>query len=275
MNNELIFFWIAVGCYALSAVAYLFGVMARKEPLLNWGMALTAVGLITHCIAVVFRWTSGGSPPFIETSESLTSGVLVAVLFFLGTQFLAPRLKAVGILVMPVCFILMGWAGTLAQGVAGPLPAALQSKWLWVHIFAASTGFSGVLVAAALGLLFLIKQKRQGGPLDRLPELSALDDLSYRFVSGGFLMLGLMIISGALWSSQVKGSYWNWDPVEVWSLITWLVYGIYLHLRITFGWRARIMAWYVLLALAVMIVSYWGIPFVADNFHAGFRIEHR
>jgi ABC-type transport system involved in cytochrome c biogenesis permease subunit len=62
--------------------------------------------------------------------------------------------------------------------------------------------------------------------------------------------------------------------VEVWSLISWLIYGIYLHLRITFGWRGRKLAWYSLIALAVMIVSYWGIPFSVETFHAGFRIEH-
>jgi ABC-type transport system involved in cytochrome c biogenesis permease subunit len=87
-------------------------------------------------------------------------------------------------------------------------------------------------------------------------------------------MYGLMIVSGALWADQAKGSYWNWDPVEVWSLVSWLVFGIYLHLRITMGWRGRRLAWYALAAVAVMIVSYWGIPFSVETFHKGFRVEH-
>jgi ABC-type transport system involved in cytochrome c biogenesis permease subunit len=98
--------------------------------------------------------------------------------------------------------------------------------------------------------------------------------MSYRFIAGGFIMLGLMIISGAFWANQVKGNYWNWDPVEVWSLIAWLIYGIYLHLRVTFGWRGRKLAWYSLIALLVMIISYWGVPFAVKTFHTGFRIEH-
>jgi ABC-type transport system involved in cytochrome c biogenesis permease subunit len=63
---------------------------------------------------------------------------------------------------------------------------------------------------------------------------------SYRFIAGGFIMYGLMMVSGCFWSNQVKGSYWGWDPVEVWSLVSWLTYGIYLHLRITFGWGHKL-----------------------------------
>jgi ABC-type transport system involved in cytochrome c biogenesis permease subunit len=83
-----------------------------------------------------------------------------------------------------------------------------------------------------------------------------------------------MIVSGAFWADQVKGMFWNWDPVEVWSLVSWLTYGIYLHLRITFGWRGRRLAIYSLVAMVAMIVSYWGIPFSMETFHRGFRIEH-
>jgi ABC-type transport system involved in cytochrome c biogenesis permease subunit len=175
---------------------------------------------------------------------------------------------------MPVVFVLMGWAGTLIKEVAATLAPALQSGWLWVHIFGASSGFAAVLVAAGLGLVYLLKERNCGGIYDRLPSLADIDNLAYRFVAGGFIMFGLMMVSGCFWSNQVKGNYWNWDPVEVWSLVSWLTYGIYLHLRMTMGWRGRGLAWYALIALLAMIVSYWGIPFSIETFHSGFRIEH-
>ena len=158
--------------------------------------------------------------------------------------------------------------------IASTLAPALQSWWIWVHIIGASTGFASVLIAAGLGLMYLLKEKNAGGIYDKLPEPQALDNLAYRFVAAGFIMYGLMIVSGCFWSNTVKGNYWNWDPVEVWSLISWLIYGIYLHLRITFGWRGRKLAWYALIAVVVMIVSYWGVPFGVETFHTGFRIEH-
>jgi len=275
MKPEISFFWTAVACYGVSAFSYNIGLMARKEALFNLGLALSAIGLICNVTTVAIRWITGGELPFTGIAESIASGVLIAVLIFLVIQLSSKKLKAAGVLVMPVCFVLMGWAGTLIKDIGATLPAPLQSKWLWVHIIGASTGFSGVLTAAALGLLFLLKERNSGGIYEKIPELETLDDLGYRFIGGGFIMLGLMIVSGALWSNQVKGSYWNWDPVEVWSLVTWLTYGIYLHLRITMGWRNRRLAVYALAALVIMIVSYWGIPFVKENFHTGFRIEHK
>lgn len=274
LQYEMNFFWTAVACYGIAAFCYIFGLLARKDALFNCALSFVLVGFCGNLGSIAIRWYFGRVPPFISISESLAAGVLIAVTVFLITQFFARNLEASGVLIMPVCFILLGWAGTLSKAIGDSLPVALQSSWLWTHIFAAATGFSGVLLAAAMGLLFLLKERKSGGFYDRLPDLRTLDELGYRFVCGGFILFGLMMVSGALWSNQVKGSYWGWDPVEVWSLITWLVYGIYLHLRITMGWRNRRLAIFALLAAGIMILSYWGIPFVSNNFHTGFRIEH-
>ncbi len=271
---EMTLFWTAVACYGIAAFCYIFGLLARKEALFNCALSFVVVGFCGNLGAVALRWVAGGVPPFIAISESLASGVMIAVFVFLISQCASRHLESTGVLVMPVCFVLLGWAGTLMKDIGGTMPPALQSTWLWTHIFAATTGFSCVLFAAALGFLFLLKETQSGGVYERFPGLQRLDELSYRFISGGFVFLGLMMVSGALWSNQVKGSYWNWDPVEVWSMISWLVYGIYLHLRITMGWRNRRLAVYSLVAVGLMILSYWGIPFVSSNFHTGFRIEH-
>ncbi len=274
MRMELVFFWSAVALYGVSAFSYIFGLISSKEKLFSVGMILGFLGLAGNIMAVALRWIKDGVLPFIEISESITSGVLIAMMIFLIVQVSAKRMRAIGVLVMPVAFIMLGWAGTLMKEISGQLPASLQSYWLWVHIIGASTGFGAVLVAAGTGLIFLLKDRYKTGIYDKFPDLESLDNLNYRFVAGGFIMLGLMLVSGSFWSHQVKGNYWNWDPVEVWALITWLTYGIYLHLRATFGWRGRKLAWYVLIALAVMIISYWGIPFVVENFHSGFRVAH-
>lgn len=271
---EMTLFWTAVVCYGIAAFCYIFGLLARKEALLNCALSFVVVGFSGNIGAVTVRWVASGVPPFIAISESLASGVMIAAFVFLISQWLAPKLESAGVLIMPVCFVLLGWSGALMKDIGSTLPPALQSTWLWTHIFAATTGFSCVLFASALGFLFLLKEKQSGGVYERLPGLQRLDELSYRFISGGFIFLSLMMVSGALWSNQVKGSYWGWDPVEVWSLISWLVYGIYLHLRITMGWRNRRLAIYSLVAAGLMILSYWGIPFVSSNFHSGFRIQH-
>lgn len=274
MKLDLTLFWIAVGLYGLSTFSYIFGLIAKQDKLFTVGLFSAIIGFVPHVAFIAMRWSATGISPFISTSESLTLGVFMAVLLFIVLQLSAKKVRPLGVLVMPVAFVLLGWAGTLMKEVASTLAPALQSGWIWVHIVGASGGFASVLIAAGLGLLYLLKERNPGGVYDKLPDLKAMDLLSYRFVSGGFIMYGLMMVSGCFWANQVKGSYWGWDPVEVWSLVSWLTYGIYLHLRITFGWRGRKLAWYALIALVAMIVSYWGIPFTVETFHTGFRIEH-
>jgi cytochrome c-type biogenesis protein CcsB len=273
MRIEQVLFWIAVVFYGLSAFGYGFGFIARAERLLQAGLVAAVAAFLPHTASIAVRWASGANP-FITISESLSLGVWVTVLLYLGVQLSTRAVRLLGVLVMPVAFVLVGWAASRRTVPAAEIVPALQSAWLWVHIVGASFGFSSVLIAAGFGLLFLLKQKNPGGIYDKLPAPGALDDLSYRFVAAGFTMYGVMIVSGAFWANTVKGTFWNWDPVEVWSLVSWLIYGIYLHLRITFGWRGQRPAIYSLLAVAAMVVSYWGIPFSMETFHTGFRIEH-
>ena len=274
MKSELMIFWIAVGLYGLSTFSYIFGLIAKQEKLFTIGLYSALAGFLPNVAVIAMRWAATGISPFISISESLMLGVFMTVLLFLIFQFSSRRVQPLGVLVMPVAFVLLGWAGTLMKEVAATLAPALQSGWIWVHIVGASAGFAAVLIASGMGLLYLLRENKAGGLYDKLPDLATLDMFSYRFVAGGFIMFGLMMISGCFWANQVKGTYWNWDPVEVWSLVTWLIYGIYLHLRVTFGWRGKRLAWYALLALIMMIVSYWGIPFSVETFHTGFRIEH-
>lgn len=277
MKAELVCFWIAVALYGVSTFSYIFGLIANYDKLFRVGLFSALAGFIPHVAAIAMRWSASGAgvTPFISISESLSLGVFMAVLIFLISEFAIKKMLPLGALVMPVAFVLLGWAGTLMKEVASTIAPALQSYWIWVHITGATIGFASVLIAAGMGFLYLLKEKKNDeGIAGKLPDLKSIDNLSYRFVAGGFIMYGLMIISGAYWSNTVKGNYWNWDPVEVWSLISWLIYGIYLHLRVTFGWRGSRLAWYSLIALIVMIVSYWGIPFSFETFHSGFRIDH-
>ena len=274
MKTEHVLFWAAVVLYGASAFSYIFGLLSRQDRIFSLGLYSAAAGFVPHVLVIAIRWIQTGISPFISISESIIFGMFCSVLIFLIVEFSNKKVRPLGVLIMPIAFVLMGWAGSLAKDAATQLAPALQSGWIWVHIIGAATGFGAVLTAAGLGLMYLLKENYSGGIYEKLPELPSLDTLGYRFVAGGFILYGLMIVSGAFWANQVKGNYWNWDPVEVWSLISWLIYGIYLHLRVTLGWRGKRLAWYALIALFVMIVSYWGIPFSVETFHAGFRIEH-
>ena len=74
----------------------------------------------------------------------------------------------------------------------------------------------------------------------------------------------VMIASGAIWAHGLWGRYWAWDPVETWSLIAWLIYGVNLHLRFTLDWKGRKAAWLALFSVVTIVITFFGIGVVSQ-----------
>jgi ABC-type transport system involved in cytochrome c biogenesis permease subunit len=92
-----------------------------------------------------------------------------------------------------------------------------------------------------------------------------MDELMVKMILFGFICQGLMVAAGAVWAHQLWGRYWGWDPVETWSLVCWLVYGLVLHFRLMMGWKGVKMAIMVILSLSTAIVYFWGIGFIPES----------
>lgn len=95
-----------------------------------------------------------------------------------------------------------------------------------------------------------------------------LDNLSYRILGIGFPLLTIGILSGAVWANEAWGSYWSWDPKETWAFITWLVFAIYLHMRITKGWEGRRPALLATFGFFVVWICYLGVNILGTGLHS-------
>jgi cytochrome c-type biogenesis protein CcsB len=95
-----------------------------------------------------------------------------------------------------------------------------------------------------------------------------IDYWSYRIIGIGFPLLTLGILSGAVWANEAWGSYWNWDPKETWALITWVIFAIYLHIRITKGWNGERPALVALLGFFVVWMCYLGVNLLGKGLHS-------
>ena len=91
-----------------------------------------------------------------------------------------------------------------------------------------------------------------------LPKPLVLDEIGYRAVVVGFPFLTLTIILGAVWAETAWGRYWSWDPKETASLVTWLIYGAYLHARVMRGWRGNRAAWLLVIGFLATLLTYFG-----------------
>ena len=95
-----------------------------------------------------------------------------------------------------------------------------------------------------------------------------MDYMSYRMIAFGFLMLTITILTGALWAEQAWSSFWTWDPKEVWALITWIIYAVYLHLRLRSKKSGIKMAWFALIAVPVVLFTFAGVNTLIPGLHS-------
>jgi len=285
-NGMIVLLWVAVGFYAVSAVAFVITAVFGLKRLLIPAIAISAVGLIPHGAAMILRWIMVGHAPYLGFFEIISLLVLFGVIGLLILTLYKRSLALVGVVIMPLAFLLLGGA-TLAPKSAIPITPSLASYWLGIHVAFAQLSFTAFFVAFALGIFYLIQDNREkkqlpvgadgsnktsapAGLWARLPKLPLLDNLIFRLTAVGFILWTIMIISGAIWANQSWGRYWSWDPIEVWSLIAWIVYAIYLHLRLTMHWRGKKSAIYVVAAMLVVAFAFVGVPFVYNSIHAAY-----
>ena len=99
-------------------------------------------------------------------------------------------------------------------------------------------------------------------------RLDDLDEFVHKTIIFGFLWLTAGIISGAVWANEAWGTYWNWDPKETWSLITWFFYAFTLHARFTGGKSGCFLAWMALFGFVAVLFTYFGVNFLLSGLHS-------
>nr|WCO87408.1 cytochrome c heme attachment protein [Chlorococcum sp. KSF0227] len=95
-----------------------------------------------------------------------------------------------------------------------------------------------------------------------------LDNLSYRILGIGFPLLTIGILSGAVWANEAWGSYWSWDPKETWALLTWLIFAIYLHTRLSKGWEGKKPALIASFGFLIVWMCYLGVNLLGEGLHS-------
>jgi cytochrome c-type biogenesis protein CcsB len=263
--------YVALGLYLASTCCYV-GSLARPGTSLERpGRYFLTLGFFVHLFALVFRYIVAGHTPITSLHESLSFFALCTAGFYivLGRVY---RIGALGSVVLPALTLMLIAALTAPSGIH-PLPPVLRSYWLPVHTAFAFIGnavfFTGFLVSVVY--LFIergIKRKRPGEISGRFPPLEVLDRVNYKCMSYGFPFLTIGIITGSLWAEMAWGSYWSWDPKEVWSLITWIVYAILIHNRLAIGWRGRRTAYMMIAGFICVAVTFVGVNYFIGGLHS-------
>jgi cytochrome c-type biogenesis protein CcsB len=265
------FFKFASLFYFLGTMAYLAYVIFLKEKLSKLALTIVSVGFASHSLALITRYAEAGHTPVTNLHESLSffAWMLVGVLLFVHLKY---KVEVLGSFLSPIALILMLFALALPKEIL-PLAPVLRSFWHPFHVVFAFLGNAIFALAFCCGVMYLIqekqlKSKKMGAITKRLPPLKVLDDLNYQALKFGFPLLTLGIITGAVWANYAWGRYWDWDPKETWSLITWLLYAALLHQRLTVGWRGRKAAIMAIIGFLAVLFTFLGVNLLLSGLHA-------
>jgi cytochrome c-type biogenesis protein CcsB len=217
-------------CVHCGCLSFFVHVALKKELMGKIGVLLTSAGFVIHTAAIILRVIESGRLPFSNQFEFATSFTWGIVLCYLVLHY-AYRFTAVGAFVMPIAFLVMGYASMLPKTIK-PLMPALQSNWLYLHVGTAVISYGAFAVSAGLAAMYLIHLYQKKDPETKSALLTAetCDYLSYRVIAFGYLMLTLVIVTGQFGQKQL-GHATGWDPKGNLVVDTWLIYSVYLHLR--------------------------------------------
>lgn len=274
--ENTLFTWSAVA-YLVATVAYLTNLKGKSE----WGTyasLLLRLALVTHTAFIIARAVNVGRVPFVGHFEFGNLFIWASALVYTWSEWREREGYAVvGGFFTPLLVIYLGYLTVIPTLIPRvtvsrahqPLRLVLQSDWLAIHVSTSVFGYAGFTLAFAWAAVWLVKHRLEGSSLARmLPGERALEEYMYRAAAFGFLFQTLMIITGAIWADISWGRYWGWDPKEMWSLITWFVFAVYLHARLTRGWKGTRAVALVAIGWLAMLFTWIGVAWLLPGIHS-------
>ena len=253
LQAENTLFTIVMLLYFAAMILYFVFIAVKRDALSRMAVLLQAAGFVLHTAALICRGVGAGRLPLTNQYEFATCFAwglcLVSLIFILRFRF-----PVLGAFAAPVIFLMIGYAAMQSKEVKELMPA-LRSNWLGFHVSTAIIAYGSFGVSFVLSVIFLLRDRlKEKGFLDQhIPNKEKLDTISYRSVALGLLFLTFTIVTGAIWAERAWGSYWSWDPKETWSLVTWIIYAIYLHQRLRLRWQGKRMAILGIVALVLKL----------------------
>ncbi len=140
------------------------------------------------------------------------------------------------------------------------MPPVLQSPLLCIHVSVIMLSYMLLSFVLLIALASLVGGK---GEQERMRTISML--MLYPAV----LLLAAGIIVGSIWANISWGSYWGWDPKEVWALISLMIYVIPLYAQQS-PWfkKPRNYQIYCILAFLSVLITYFGVNLLLGGMHS-------
>lgn len=269
----MVFFWFNLALFfeLLATGGFIVFLIRQNKVVFRCSYWILLCGFVCHTVFLACRYYSLGAAPVLNLKAALSffSWSMICVYLIFQLKF---RLRVLGSFVTPFATFLMIVSSAMPW-VEGPVKSVFKSLWLTVHVGTMFIGNGLFAIAFVVAIMYLvqenhIKRKRFGALYSRLPSLAMLDGINYYSLIYGFYFLTVGMITGSVYAQRALGAYWQWDPKEVWSLITWLFYAVLLHERIAVGWRGKRAAVMSIVCFLILIITFLGVSLCLSGYHS-------
>jgi cytochrome c-type biogenesis protein CcsB len=237
------------------------------------------IAWLLHLGATVLRGIAAERVPWANMYEFALTGTLVVTTVYLVVIAISKTdLRFLGTFITGLVLVLLGVATVNFYVGVVPLPPALKSPWLIIHVFVATTAVGFFALGFALSVVQLMQARREAiaatadavkkSFLATLPDSASLERLAYRVNIVGFILWTFTLMAGAIWAEKAWGRYWGWDTKEVWTFIIWVVYAGYIHARATRGWRGTRSAWLAIIGFSAVLFNFTVVNLFFKGLHA-------
>lgn len=264
--------WLAFGAglVLLAALQSWFTIAGAGGAVLRRGTTvLLDLALLSLVVGLAMRWARIGHGPFVGLFEILASNLLSLGLLWRLASARWPVVRPSAPVAMSLLAVLAAWLW-VAKPVDTHLPATYDMSVLWFHVALGKLFLGCALVATGLAGVVLARMTAPGARwFAAMPDDARLDALAWRFMLVALVFESLMLVAGAVWAQDAWGRYWDWDPLETWAFLTWLVLSGAVHARITWRVGPRLGAVLIMAVFAIAFFTFFGVPFVSLAPHKG------
>ena len=260
--------------YAGATIGFSLRYWLRSNRLIAAGLLLAGAAFTLHSGLLVLRGFSAGRLPFSNLYEFTLVFAWITMLLFVGCA-IRFRLLATAPLALSLITLLVGIAAMMPRDIR-PLMPALRSGWLQSHVASGILAYGALAVSAVLAVVMLTRSEEKETGLEsdwaarywKMPAVIELERYVHGLIVFGFFFLSVLMVTGAVWAEETWGRWWGWDPKEIWALITWLIYLVYLHGRNRFGWQGPATAWFSAIGFVAVMFTLFGVTYLLPGLHS-------
>ena len=210
----------------------------------------------------LLRWYISGNIPLSNGYETMafvslsTSLLTLLAIWMLRKQPFVCNTVTIGGLMIAGLTLLVAHLSEMSPQITSLMPV-LHSPWLTTHVSLIMVSYSLFAFMAVIAAVDLVKRD------------SRLDALNRLMLYPAEIFLAIGIFLGAIWANQSWGTYWSWDPKEVWALISMLIYCVPLHVgSLPVMRKAKVHDIYLIIAFLSILMTYFGVNYLLGGMHS-------